>query len=69
MKPKDQPWTGRLDGRRPGKIKRTMMKDIIRWKDDVTDDLRKMGIRGWTEGARNRDQWRLLVKAKDYPRL
>jgi hypothetical protein len=28
----------------------------------VTDDLRKMGIRGWIERTRNRDQWRLIVK-------
>jgi hypothetical protein len=28
----------------------------------VTDDLTKMEIRGWTERARNRDQWRLIVK-------
>jgi hypothetical protein len=29
--------------------------------DDVTDDLRRMEIRTWTEKARNRDQWRLNV--------
>jgi hypothetical protein len=34
----------------------------LRWTDDVTDDLRKMDIRGWNERARNRDQWRLNVK-------
>jgi hypothetical protein len=28
----------------------------------VTDDLRKMEIRRWTKKARNRDQWRLIVK-------
>jgi hypothetical protein len=29
-----------------------------------------MGISGWTERARNRDQWRLIVKeVKAYPGL
>jgi hypothetical protein len=28
----------------------------------VTDDLRKMGIWGWTERTRNRDLWRLIMK-------
>jgi hypothetical protein len=36
----------------------------------VTDDVRKTGIRGWTEKARNTDQWRLIVKeAKAHPGL
>ena len=40
------------------------------WMDDVTDDLRRMGIRSRTEKARNRDQWRLIVeKAKAHPGL
>jgi hypothetical protein len=45
-------------------------KRRIGWTDDVTDDLRKMGIRGWTEKARKRDQWRLIVKkSKAHPGL
>jgi len=30
----------------------------IRWLEDVIADLRRMGISGWMEKARNRDQWR-----------
>ena len=32
----------------------------IRWLEDVITDLRRMGISGWMEKARNRDQWRRI---------
>jgi hypothetical protein len=36
----------------------------LRWMDDVTNDLRRMEItrRSWTQKARNRDLWRLIVE-------
>jgi hypothetical protein len=34
----------------------------IRWMEDVITDIRKMGISGWKERARNRDQWRRIVE-------
>jgi hypothetical protein len=42
--------------------KRRIGRPRIRWLDDVADDLRRMGIRSWMEKARNRDQWRQVVK-------
>ena len=42
----------------------------IRWLEDVIADLRRMGISGWMEKARNRDQWRRMVEeAKAHPGL
>jgi hypothetical protein len=42
----------------------------IRWLEDVIADLRKMGISGWKEKARNRDECRRIVEeAKAHPGL
>jgi len=34
----------------------------IRWLEDVIADLRRMGISGWMEKVRNRDQWRQIIE-------
>jgi hypothetical protein len=42
----------------------------INWLEDVIADLRRMGISGWLEKARNRYQWRQIIEeAKAHPRL
>jgi len=42
----------------------------MRWLDDVSTDLRKMGINEWRDRARDREAWKLIVKkAKAHPGL
>jgi len=42
----------------------------IRWLDDVSTDLRKMGINEWRDRARDREAWRRIVKGtKAHPGL
>ena len=33
-----------------------------RWIDDVEDDLKKLGVRGWRRKAQEREEWRKVVK-------
>jgi hypothetical protein len=40
------------------------------WLDDVCMDVRKMGVNGWTDRARNREACRRIVEeAKAHPGL
>jgi hypothetical protein len=32
------------------------------WLDDVENDLKKMGVRGWRKIAKDRDAWKLILK-------
>jgi len=42
----------------------------MRWLDDVSTDLRKMGINEWRDRARDREAWRSIAKeAKAHPGL
>jgi hypothetical protein len=42
----------------------------MRWMDDVSMDLRKMGINEWRDRAKNREAWRHIVEeAKAHPGL
>jgi len=40
------------------------------WLDDVSMDLRKMGVNEWRDRARNREAWRhILAEAKAHSGL
>jgi hypothetical protein len=42
----------------------------LRWMDDVSTDLRNMGIHEWRHTARDREAWRCIVmEAKAHPGL
>ena len=42
----------------------------MRWLDDVSMDLRKMGLNEWKDRARNREAWRHIVEeVKAHPGL
>jgi hypothetical protein len=42
----------------------------MRWLDDVSMDLRKMGVNEWRDRARNQEVWRHIVEeAKAHPGL
>ena len=42
----------------------------MRWLNNMSMDLRKMGVNEWRDRARNREAWRHIVEeAKAHPRL
>jgi len=34
----------------------------LEWNDDVTDDLRKMGVNNWKQKAQERKPWRGIIE-------
>jgi hypothetical protein len=61
------------DGRMELQFKGFFMSDIImnaRWLDDVSTELRKMGINEWRDRARDREAWKhIVMEAKAHPEL
>jgi hypothetical protein len=53
-----------------GKLYATRRRPKMRWLDDVSTDLRKMGINEGRDRARDREAWRRNLKeAKAHPGL
>ena len=73
-------WVGHIERMQDTAIPRKMYGKLyatrrrgrpkMRWLDDVSMDLRKMGLNDWKDRARNREAWRHIVEgAKAHPGL
>ena len=41
---------------------RSVGRPKLRWKDDVDQDMRILGVKNWKKVAFNRDEWAQLLK-------
>jgi len=73
-------WLGRIERMQDSAIPKKMYGKLyatrrrgrpkMRWLDDMSTDLRKMGINEWRDRARDQEAWRHIVKeAKAHPGL
>jgi hypothetical protein len=57
----DDTSTNKLYGNKPEDL-RLVWRPRKRWLDEVEQDLKQMGVRGWRRRAQNRDEWRSILK-------